>query len=408
MRAVVDRQGLARAAASTSQIGRFETGWLTSAINLAALADLSRAWIDRVHARKPQTTIVLDMDSSVGETHGAQEGSAYNGHFRCTCYHPLFVFNQFGDLERFGLLIAWLAIIALFAILVPGTFLSWPNFSTIFGSQAVLVIVTLGLIIPLTAGDLDLSIAQVLTLSSMVIAVLNVDHGWPIGAAIGVALLVGVVTGVVNAVFVLYFRIHSLIVTLGTGTFLHGITLWISDSRTISGVDWSLVEAVIGTRLLGIPLAFYYAIALGALLLYVLEFTSLGRKALFVGRGREVARLSGIPVDRTRLICLVASGLFGSLSGVVFTGISGAADPNSGTALLLPAFAAAYLGATSITPGRFNPIGSIIAVYLLVTGITGLSMMGIDTFVQDLFYGGALVLAVALSQLVRRREESLT
>ena len=103
MRAVVDRNGLDRAAASTSQMGRFETGWLTGQSNLAALADLSGAWIDRVHARKPQNTVVLDMDSSVSETHRAQEGSAYNGHFACTCYHPLFVFNQFGDLERCAL-----------------------------------------------------------------------------------------------------------------------------------------------------------------------------------------------------------------------------------------------------------------------------------------------------------------
>jgi len=103
MRAVVDRHGLDRSAASTSQMGRFETAWLTSEANLAALADLPGAWIDRVHAGKPQTTIVLDIDSSVSETHGAQEGSAYNGHFGCTCYHPLFVFNQFGDLERCAL-----------------------------------------------------------------------------------------------------------------------------------------------------------------------------------------------------------------------------------------------------------------------------------------------------------------
>src|SRR5215213_1543397 len=103
MRAVVDRDGLDRRAASTSQMGRFETEWLTSAANLTALADLSGAWIDLVHARRPQTTIVLGLDSSVSETHGGQEGSAYNGHFGCTCYHPLFVFNQFGDLERCAL-----------------------------------------------------------------------------------------------------------------------------------------------------------------------------------------------------------------------------------------------------------------------------------------------------------------
>ena len=103
MRAVVDRSGLDRRAASSSQMGRFETAWLTSEANLAALTDLSGTWIDRVHARKLQTAIVLDMDSSVSETHGGQEGSAYNGHYGCTCYHPLFVFNQFGDLERCAL-----------------------------------------------------------------------------------------------------------------------------------------------------------------------------------------------------------------------------------------------------------------------------------------------------------------
>jgi hypothetical protein len=103
MRAVVDRGGLDRRAASTSQMGRFETGWLISKANLAALADLSGAWIDRVHACNPGSVIVLDMDSSVSETHGAQEDSAYNGHFGCTCYHPLFLFNQFGDLERCAL-----------------------------------------------------------------------------------------------------------------------------------------------------------------------------------------------------------------------------------------------------------------------------------------------------------------
>jgi hypothetical protein len=103
MRAVVDRAGLDRRAASASQMGRFETAWLSSEVNLAALTDLSGVWIDRVHARRPQTMIMLDMDSSVSETYGAQEGSAYNGHFGCTCYHPLFIFNHFGDLERCAL-----------------------------------------------------------------------------------------------------------------------------------------------------------------------------------------------------------------------------------------------------------------------------------------------------------------
>jgi hypothetical protein len=100
MRAIVGREGLDRAAASSSQMGRFETEGLASDTNLEALTDLSGAWIDRVHERKPPDSIILDMDSSESPTHGEQEGSVWNGHFGCTCYHPLFVFNQFGDLER--------------------------------------------------------------------------------------------------------------------------------------------------------------------------------------------------------------------------------------------------------------------------------------------------------------------
>ena len=84
-------------------MGRFETQWLAAPKNFAALADLSGQWIDLVHGRRPPRGIVLDMDSSVSPTHGEQEMSVWNGHYACTCYHPLFVFNQFGDLERCAL-----------------------------------------------------------------------------------------------------------------------------------------------------------------------------------------------------------------------------------------------------------------------------------------------------------------
>src|ERR687890_1700083 len=100
MRAIVGREGTDQPAASTSEMGRFETEWLATETNLAALTELSGAWIDRVHERRPPDGIILDMDSSESPTYGTQEGTAWNGHFRCACYHPLFVFNQFGDLER--------------------------------------------------------------------------------------------------------------------------------------------------------------------------------------------------------------------------------------------------------------------------------------------------------------------
>lgn len=307
-------------------------------------------------------------------------------------------------LERYALLGVWALVVVVFGILRPDTFLSTSNFSTIFGSQAVLVVLTLALLTPLTAGDYDLSVAATMGLSAMTLAILNVDHGWPIGAAIAAALAVGLLVGLLNGAIIVLIGIDSLIVTLGTSTFIAGVILWISNSQTISGVSTTLTDAVVGTRLLEIPLAFYYGIALGLVMYYVFEFMPVGRRLLFVGRGRSVARLSGIRVVRLRWGAFVVSGVVSAFAGVLYAGTLGSADPTSSLSFLLPAFAAAFLGATTIMPGRFNPIGSIAAVYFLVTGITGLQLLGVQTFVQQLFYGGALVLAVALSQLARRRE----
>jgi ribose transport system permease protein len=306
--------------------------------------------------------------------------------------------------QRYALPIVWAITVVIFSILRPETFPTTENFSTIFGTQAVLVVLTLGLLIPLTAGDYDLSIAYVLTLAAMVLAILNVNYGWSIYWAILAALGSGAAVGFINGGLVVIFGIDPFIVTLGTGTFVGGVVLWISDSETISGVSTKLVNPVVADRFLGIPLEFYYGLGLCIFLWYVFEYTPLGRRLLFVGRGRSVSRLSGIRVNRVRWGALVASGIISAGAGVLYAGTTGAADPTSGISFLLPAYAAAFLGATTIMPGRFNPWGAIIAAYFLQTGITGFQLLGVESFVQQLFYGGALVIAVAVSQVARRRQ----
>jgi len=307
--------------------------------------------------------------------------------------------------ERFALVGAWIAVIVVFSALKPHTFATSSNFAAIFGSQAVLVVLTCGLLIPLTAGDYDLSITGVLTLSQMMIGILNTEHGISVYVCIVLAVLMGALVGLINGAFVVTFGIDSFIVTLGTGTFLGGVVLWISNSQTFAGISSQLTAPIVVDRFLGVPLAFYYGLALVVVLWYFLEYTSLGRQLLFVGRSRRVARLSGLRVGRLRWGALVASGIIAAAAGVLYAGITGAADPVSGSEFLLPAFAAAFLGATSIVPGRFNPWGSFVAVYFLVTGITGLTLFGIQSWVQDMFYGGALVLAVTFSKIGRRGEE---
>ena len=305
--------------------------------------------------------------------------------------------------ERYALLVAWAVLIGVFGVLSPNIFLSSANFSSIFGSQAVLVVLTLGLLVPLTAGDYDLSIAAVLSLAAMETAALNVNLHWPLAAAIACALASGIVVGLVNGSLVGLTGLDPLIITLGTGTVVNGLVLLIGNAQSISGVDPVLSQYVVVDRLFGIPLEFYYGLAVAAVVWYVFEYTPVGRRLLFVGKSRQVSRLTGLHVGRLRLAAMATSGGVSALAGVMYVGTTGGADPISGQSLLLPAYAAAFLGAAAIRPGRYNAIGSLVAVYFLVTGITGLEILGAQSYVQYLFYGGALVCALALAELVRRR-----
>ncbi len=307
--------------------------------------------------------------------------------------------------ERFALIGVWVVLIVFFALVIPDTFPTLANLSNMLGSQAVLLILALGLIIPLRAGDYDLSIGSVLAMSAVTVAALNVNYGWPVWAAAVVAVFAGILVGLFNGFIVTKFDINPFIVTLGMGTVIVGISYMISNTRTITGVDPALSEAVLAKPFLGIPVDFYYAMLLCLVVWYMFEYTAFGQRLLFIGQNKDVARLNGVPVSRSRLLGLTLSATIASLAGVVYVGTTGSADTTSGAGFLLPAFAAAFLGSTTIRIGRFNPWGTFIAVYFLVTGITGLQLMGFPQYVQYLFYGGALVIAVVLSKIVAARSE---
>ena len=313
---------------------------------------------------------------------------------------------RFRLFERLALLLAWALVIIGFGVAIPnGTYLTWTNFSVLFNSQSPAALLALALIVPLTAGDYDLSVGANVTLAAMVIGVLNAQAGWSLAIVLPIALGAGMIVGLVNAFFIVYVRIPSLVVTLGTASLITGLVQWMSDSSTISGISPWLQDVVGGGQVFGLTYAFYYALIVAVAMWFVFEYLPIGRKLLFVGRGREVARLSGINVNRVRAGCLVVSGLLSSFAGIVYAGILGAADPFSGLNFLLPAFSAAYLGATSIVPGRFNPWGTLGAVYFLASGIVGLTMLGIPIWVTNIFNGAALILAVTASQFARGREE---
>jgi ribose transport system permease protein len=305
--------------------------------------------------------------------------------------------------EKYALLGAWLLIAIGFSIALPETYFTIGNLQNILGSQSVLLILALGFLFPLTAGEFDLSGASTMSLSAMTLAVLNAERGLPLAVAIIASLAVGIAIGLINGLLVVGFKIDSFIVTLGTSTFMIGIIQWMSASSSVTGVDQALVDATVGWRgFFGLPMAFVYGLVATLVVLVTLTSTPVGRRLLFVGRGPQVAELSGLNVRRLRVGAFIGASLVASLAGIVYAGTLGGADPSSGQSYLLPAFAACYLGATAIVPGRFNALGTFIAVFFLFSGVVGLQMLGAQNYVQQLFYGGALIVAVAISQTIRR------
>ncbi|HUZ23763.1 MAG TPA: ABC transporter permease [Streptosporangiaceae bacterium] len=312
--------------------------------------------------------------------------------------------SRFGVLaERSALPAAWLALIIIYGIATPATFLSWANVSNILGSQAILFVLALAALMPSLTGDFDLSLGGVMGLSAMVIGVLNTEHHMGIVAACLIGLVVAVAAGCLNGFFVVNCDTNALIVTLGMGTVFTGLIYLLSGSNTVTGIDGSLSAWTFTNKFLGIPLEFYYGLALMLVVWYISTFTPLGLRALFVGQSRDVARLSGIRVSRIRWGGFVLGGLVAGLAGILFVGTTGSVDPTASGPYLLPAYAAVFLGATSIKPGRFNALGVGIAVYFLATGVNGLQLLGAADYVQQLFYGAALIVAVVLSRQLRRR-----
>lgn len=308
---------------------------------------------------------------------------------------------------RYAVVIALLVLVVAFSVVAPTTFPTLGNVRTIINSQAVLLILALGLTVPLIAGDFDLSIGATLGFCGVTVAALVGTLGWSDPAALATTLVIAVSIGIVNGLLVVGLGINAFIATLATSTVLAGLTLYVTNGTILTSVPLSL-EGFAQTRVPGLEIGTPALIGFGltALLWYLYEHTPIGRHLFFVGEGREVARLVGLPVARLRLLAFVAAAVMAGLAGVLLAGELGGLAPSVGPTFLLPAYAAAFLGATTIKPGRFNAIGTLVALYLLVVGVTGLELLGVESWVEQVFNGVALAVAVAFARLVSSEQVS--
>ena len=307
-------------------------------------------------------------------------------------------------IQRYAILIVFVAMVIAFGLDIPSTFLSIGNLSNILGGQAVLFILVMAVMLPTIMGDfVDLSLGSTLGLSAMVLAVLNVQHNTNVVIACVVAICAALAVGLINVFFVVYFDNDPFIVTLGIMTIVQGITYIISGSNSIGIVSANLSNWIFTYDFLSIPLEFYYGLAIFLVVWYVLSFTPTGQKALVTGQSREVARLTGVRVNKMRTWAFILGAGIAGIAGIAYAGTNGTIDPTAGSDLILPAYAAVFLGVTAIQPGRINPLGSFIAVYFLATGTAGFQLLGTQSYIQQIFYGAALVAAITLPKVNREK-----
>jgi ribose transport system permease protein len=299
-------------------------------------------------------------------------------------------------LDRFSGLYVFALVIVIFALWVPDTFLRVDNVELIAGQQAITALLALAVIIPMAAGVFDLSFAAIMGLSTVAVAYLQ-SHGWNVLVTVVAGVLLGALIGAVNGVFVARFGVSSFVTTLGTSSVLAAATYWVSGGFPIvNGISSALVR-VSTTQILGVSLVFYIMLAVAAALYIVMEYTPMGRYLFAVGGNPQAARLAGLPVGKITFCSLVASGTISGFAGVLLLAQLRTASYDVGPPYLLPAFSAAFLGATQIKAGRVNVLGTLIAVYLLATGVDGLQLAGAPVYIDTLFGGVALLVAVTLA-----------
>lgn len=305
-------------------------------------------------------------------------------------------------LQRYGLLVLFALVVVVFCVLLPESFATVLNFRNIAGNQSVLAIITLGAIIPLLCGNFDLSVGASLSATSIATASM-LSHGFPVWMAAIVSIGLGMTIGLCNGLFVARLGLNALITTLGMGTLLTGlISKYTHGLSIISGIPDSLTGFG-SAAWLGLPSTLWVLAAVALLVWFVLEHTPYGRELHAVGANPIAARLVGIRVNRVVILSFVSTGALVGFAGLLQVARQGAGNPQIGESFTLPALSSAFLGATTIHPGRFNVPGTLIAVFFLATSVSGLALLGVDNWVEYVFNGTALILAVGLSTLLGRR-----
>ncbi len=298
-------------------------------------------------------------------------------------------------LERFSGLYLWGALIVLFSVWQPVYFPTMDTVHSVAADRSVAALLALAVLVPLCCGTFDLSVgatANICTISAVMLV--NDGWAWPVAVVVGVVL--GAVIGAVNGFIVTRLKVSSFITTLGTSSVIIAFQIIITDNlQPIPPINasWS---AFTQSTIAGFQVVVIYMLIVAVLLWWVLQHTPVGRYLYAIGSSPDAARLSGVRVDRYTWLSLIASGTIAGLAGALYASLAGPSLTYGGS-LLLPAFAAVFLGSTQVIPGRFNVWGTVLSIFVLATGVKGLQLATNAQWLDPMFSGGALVAAVAVA-----------
>jgi ribose transport system permease protein len=303
----------------------------------------------------------------------------------------------------YGLPILTVLLIIFFSLLLPRTFPTYLNFRSILADKAIIALLSLAATIPMMAGRIDLNVGFGIVMWHILAIGLQVMYGVPWPLAILLVLICAALVGLFNGILVEVAQIDSFIATLGTGTVLYALALWFTGGRQLVGTLSHGFIAINTTVVLGIPIPALYVLALAIVLWIISERLPIGRHVYAIGANEKAAALNGIPVRYYVIGVFVGSALVAGFAGCLLAAKLRIGQANVGLDYLLPALVGAFLGSTTIKPGRVNVWGTMFGVAILAVGISGIQQLGGAFFVEPLFNGTTLVVSIALAAFAQRR-----
>jgi ribose transport system permease protein len=307
-------------------------------------------------------------------------------------------------LPTYGLVILTVALIILFSLLLPNTFPTLLNLRSIISDKAIILLLSLGVMIPMSAGRIDLTVGYGIVLWHILAISLQTMFGLHWSVAVLIVLALGALMGMLNGLLVEVAKIDSFIATLGTGTVLYALALWHTGGRQIVGVLPKDFYGLSTTTVFGLPITGFYVIAIALAMWVIYEYLPLGRYLYAIGASPKAAALNGIPVRKYVIGTFIASGLLTALAGVLLASKLRIGQASVGLEFLLPALVGAFLGSTTIKPGRVNVWGTMIGIIILAVGISGIQQFGGSFWVEPMFNGVTLIVAIGIAGYAQRRK----